>query len=235
MLLQDDNIISTMQMAYESGMNVPVSFFNEDKAKEAGAVKTKGPIWIKKPEGIEFSYMIFWTGRKFRGGYVSLNNNYSGVQRGRFDRNGETLFCSHIPEIKKCYKKILPEKSGWIVFSFIMSENGRIYFWGRDNIEHYITPIEMITQVTFEHLEEIFLHDDKLAKPEGYVASAMVYDQNYSPLYIHTALPDLSITKAWKNFYVDMEDIDKTYNFTIGLENYMRKAYAILNHHNKIY
>lgn len=235
MLLQDDNIISTISMAYESGMNVPATYFNEEEAKEAGAIKSRGPVWVRKPDGVEFSYMIFWTGRKFRGGYVSINNNYSGVQRGRFDRNGETLFCAHIPEIKRCYKKLLPEKKGWIVFSFILTEGGKIYFWGRDNIEHYVTSIESITGEFFDELEDIFVEERKLQKPVGFVASAMIYDQNFSPLKIETALPAESITKAWKNFYESMNDLDKTYNFTSGLDGYMRKAYAIMQSHNKIY
>jgi len=234
MLLHDDKIIATLTTAFESGMNVPKTFFREEDIEGLPNIHKAGPIWVQKPDGIEFAYMIYWSGRKFRGGYVSLNNNYSGVQRGRFERNGETLLCAHIPELKRAYKKLLPE-SGWIIFNFIMSDEGKIYFWGRDNIEHYKTPIEIMTGIMFEDLEEVFRTDGKLKKPEGYVASAMIFDRDNNPMYIETSYPAYTITKVWQNFYDNLRDLDKTYNFTIGLEQYMRKAYAMLQNHNKIY
>ena len=235
MLLHDDSIVSTLTKAFESGMNVPKTFFKEEDTAGLENIHRKSPLWIQKPDGIEFTYMIYWTGKKFRGGYVSINNNYQGVQRGKFQRNGETLFCSHIPEIKRCYKKILPEK-GWIAYSFIMDENGKIFFWGRDNIEHYKLSIEYITGVMFDELEDLFDTDGKLRKPIGYVASTMIFDESNKPSYIESSFVDISITKVWKNFYDKINsEVPKQFNFTIGLEQYMRRAYALLQTYNKLY
>lgn len=234
MLLNED-VIGTISMAYEAGMNVPKTYFSLHEAQESGNKYIQaGPIWIAKPDGIEFTYIVYWTGRKFRAGYISINNNYSGVQRGRFDRNGETLFISHVSEIRKWYKKILPEH-GWMAYSFIMDEDRKIFFWGKDNFEHYYNPIEKITGINPEELELAFMREEKLHKPQGFVASAMVYDEDFAKLYIHTSSVQDRVTKAWRNFYMDMEDVDKSCNLTIGLDNYMRKAYAVLMSSNKLY
>jgi len=234
MLLNED-AIQQISIAFEAGMNVPKTYFSRAEAEESGnKVVYINPLWITKPEGIEFTYIVYWTGTKFRGGYISINNNYSGVQRGRFDRNGETLIVSHIHELRKCYKKILPEY-GWIAYSFIMDDKNKIFFWGKDNIEHFYNPIENLTGLAIEDLETIFLNDEKMSKPHGFVASAMVYDENFNKLYIHTSKVKDTITQAWKSFYIDMEDVDEKCNFTIGLDNYMRKAYAILMSSNKLY
>ena len=103
MLPFDDNIIKVISEAYEVGFNIPPKYLpsDVDKIPEGREVYVNKPLSIVRPDGVEFTYILFWNGRKFKGGYVSINNNYSGVQRGSFERNGETLFASHVYGLKK--------------------------------------------------------------------------------------------------------------------------------------
>ena len=93
MLPYDDDIVNVVDDAFKNTYTIPKFYFerNYEQVRESLSeeeVFYNPPMYFVKPRGsIEFSYIVFWTGKKFLGGYVSLNNNYSGVQRGRMDRN----------------------------------------------------------------------------------------------------------------------------------------------------
>lgn len=232
----DDNIVEIIDKAYRTGYNIPKYFFQReyDNIKDnlvGKDVYFNPPMIFLKPVGIEFTYILYWTGEKFRAGYISINNNYAGVQRGPYDRNGETLFAAHVPEIKRLYKKIAVNP-GWIAKSFVLSPEGRIYYWGEDYIPHYYPQIEMLTQSGIEDLEQAFISERDGRKPEGFVASTVV--RSKAPHYLYSELPANSVSKAWKNCYSNLDNIGPDMYFTLGLDSYMRHAYAQLNIHRKI-
>jgi len=234
----DDNIVDIIDKAYRVGYNIPKYFFQReyDTIKDTLVNKEvyyNSPMIFLKPAGIEFSYLLYWNGHKFRGGYISINNNYAGVQRGQFERNGETLFASHIPDIKRIYKKITEQEiPQWICKSFILSPEGRIYYWGEDYIVHYKTQIEALTGVTMEDLHKSFHEERDNRRPDCFVASVVV--RNKVPLYLYSGQPERSVSKAWKSCYSTLGTLPNDKYFTLNLDSYMRHAYAQLNIHKKI-
>ena len=148
MLPFDDNVIKVIANAYEAGFNIPVKYFEKDydKVPEDAEVYHNNPLYIIKPQGTEFTYIMYWTGKKMKGGFISINNNYSGVQRGSWSRNGETLFAGHIYELKRSCKRLIDiSEPQWICESFVMDNNGKIFYWGKDSIEHYSEQINKLT------------------------------------------------------------------------------------------
>lgn len=235
MLPFDDNVIKVISEAYEAGFNIPVKFFEKDRDKitEDMEVFTNNPLYIVKPQGTEFTYIMYWTGKKMKGGFISLNNNYSGVQRGTWIRNGETLFAGHIYELKRCCKRLINlEEPQWICESFVMDESGKIFYWGKDSIEYYAEQLGRLTGHTIVELEDIY-SNQKSKKPEGFVASLLVMNNNI-PAYIYVDEPDESISKAWKGLYASLCGINKSYSYTNGVDTYMRTAFAKLNIHRKL-
>lgn len=231
----DDNIVEIIDKAYKVGFNIPKYYFQREYDNIKDTIQDKevyfnSPMIFLKPKGIEFSYILYWNGNKFRGGFISINNNYAGVQRGPFDRNGETLFAAHITEIKRIYKK--NAEVGWIAKAFILSPEGRIYYWGEDNVQHYKTQIEILTVTAFDDLEKSFIEERDSRRPEGFVASTIVRNKN--PLYLYSELPARSVSKAWKNCYSNLDNLGIDVYYTLGLDDYMRLAFAQLNIHKKI-
>lgn len=232
----DDNIVDIIDKAYRAGYNIPKYFFQReyDNIKdtlEGKEVYYNSPMIFIKPSGIEFTYILYWNGKRFRGGYISINNNYAGVQRGQFDRNGETIFASHIPELKRLYKKIADEPM-WIAKAFIMSPEGRIYYWGEDYITHYVPQIEILTGFKMDELLISFHEERDNRRPYCFVASVVVRNKN--PMYLYSGQPERSVSKAWKSCYSSLETLPIDRYFTLNLDSYMRHAYAQLNIHKKI-
>lgn len=235
MLPFDDNVIKVISDAYEAGFNIPVKYFEKDynKVPEDAEAYCNNPLYIIKPQGTEFTYIMYWTGKKMKGGFISINNNYSGVQRGAWSRNGETLFAGHIYELKRCCKRLIDlEKPQWICESFVMDETGKIFYWGKDSIEYYSEPLSKLTGHTIVELEEIYTNQ-KSKKPEGFVASLLVIKDG-APLYVYTAEPDESISKAWKGLYASLCMTNKAYSYSNGVDVYMRTGFAKLNIHRKL-
>jgi hypothetical protein len=240
MLPFDDNIIQVVDEAYRVGFNLPEKFFKGNPQNlnlESKEVYENYPLNIIKPEGIEFSYIIFWDGRRFLGGYISINNNYTGVQRGEFSRNGSTLFAGHVPEIKKSYKKLLKEEPMWIARAFILGVDNRIYYWGIDSVIEYSSSIYALTGDRLDDITSKFINKEKTFKPEGFTASILVKAKDVTPdthTYNTMGKACDSISKAWKGLYNEVSGFTKEFEFTLGLEPYMRKAYSLLMVSNKI-
>lgn len=240
MLQHDEDIITVVDNAFKAGFYMPKYYFQKDidevnKVKNCCEIIYNHPMFFVKPKGIEFSYIIYWNGSRFKGGFVSINNNYTGLQRGGFDRNGETLFASHIREIKMCYKKFTENDiPKWIVHSFILTEEGKILYWGLDNIEHYKEIISNYTGELFEDLVELYLSSDKRNRPEGFISSLMIYDSVGKKSYIHTGIVHMTISSAWKDIYNKINDLRKEFNYTLCLDTYARKGYAMLKSYNKL-
>lgn len=233
----DENIIGVIDNAYMAGFNIPQYFFQReyDSIKDSLVGKEvyfNNPMIFIKPQGVEFSYILFWNGEKFKGGYVSINNSYSGVQRGVFERNGETLFAAHVPEIRKCYKKVIGDTPMWIAKSFVLSTDGKIYYWGEDYPDYYKEQIEVLTEKPLEELLEGFLNGENFHKPKGYVASLTV--KNKAPLFTYIQPPAQSISKAWKLLYEALGNMPPDQYFALGIDNYMRLGYAQMMMHKKI-
>jgi len=242
MLQHDENIITVVDNAFKAGFYIPKYTFHsvsrggevEDKKLE-GEVYHNYPMYFSKPEGIEFTYIIFWNGHRFCGGFISINNTYKGVQRGGFDRNGETLFASHIHEIKMGYKKFTKkDEPRWIAHSFVITEEGKIFYWGLDNVEHYKDLISNIVGENFEDLVEIYLRDERTRRPQGFISSLMIYDDKDNKTVIENGEVQPSISASWKDLYDKVDKLPKNLTFTLCLDNYIRKGYAILKAFNKL-
>ena len=235
MLPFDNNIISVIDEAYRVGFNVPEKFFKDNITEvdtEGKEIYYNSPMYVVKPKGVEFSYIVYWTGKRFLGGYVSINNNYSSVQRGRLCNNGFTLFAAHVPEVRRCFKKLAGNIAGWICRSFILDDEGTIFSWGKDYIENYGDMIKSLTGDDVTVLQEKFDSGEKTYKPEGFV-SAMIVKNPEADFQIVSKRKD-TISKAWRDLYADAELLPVTNDFTFGMESYMRMGYAKLKAFKKI-
>ena len=239
MLQYDEDIINVVDSAYRAGFYIPQYFFQKDldKVKEKAMtdeVVHNDPMYFVKPKGIEFSYIIYWTGAKFRGGYVTINNNYTGVQRGGFDRNGQTLFASHVDDVRQYYKKFTElDKPKWIAHSFVLSDDNRIYYWGLDDVSHYADMIGAYTNNSLEDLVTMFDAGEKMEKPKGFISSLQIYDENFKKDYLHISEVKDSVSATWKNIYLMAGMLRKNFQFTLDMDAYIRKGYATLKK-NKI-
>ena len=237
MLPFDNNIISVIDEAYKAGFNIPQKFFKDNPQQidvENREVFQNYPLFIIKPEGIEFSYLLFWSGNKFYGGYVSINNNYTSVQRGTSSRNGETLFAGHVQDVRKCYKKIITDKPTWIARSFVLGNDGVIYYWGLDNIEHYAEQIYALTGFKLDEITDKFLKKEKTYKPEGFISSIMIKSDGVNRYIQTTRSPHKSISKSWADLYGVCDKLDKEFEFTKGIDSYIRKGFSLLHGFKKI-
>lgn len=234
MLQFDDNIISVIDNAYKCGYNLPEKHFKNavDMSNEKNVFENY-PLYIVKPDGVEFSYIAYYSGKSFYGSYMSINNNFTSVQRGMFSRNGETLFSSNVFEIRKCFKK--SEQKGWLIKSFILGDDNKIYFWGNDNIDHYKQPISIITGMPFEELTDQLEKGERFKRPKGFVASVMIKAMGSNRFILTNDEPHDTITSAWKALYNKCDELENQYEYTYGIESYMRTAYAKLKLSDKLF
>ena len=234
MLPYDDDIVNVVDDAFKNTYTIPKFYFerNYEQVRESLSeeeVFYNPPMYFVKPRGsIEFSYIVFWTGKKFLGGYVSLNNNYSGVQRGRMDRNGETIFAGHIKPIRTIFKRYLDDKPRWICEAFLLTEDNKILYWGKDSVEHYEEQIYKLTGYTPEELKEKFLSGEKTFKPKGFLASIMIYGLDFERQFIYSGDVKETLSQTWRQMYDDASTFAKDRQFTVGIDAYMRKAYSMI-------
>lgn len=232
MLPYEEDIINVIDNAFKSGFNIPKYYFEKDydnvKDSIEGEIYFCDPMYFVKPKGIEFSYILFWNGHRFKGGYVAINNNYIGLQRGPRSRNGSTLFASHILDLKKCFKRYTGSEPTWICHSFIMDEKGKIFYWGTDSVDNYVEQIETLTGEGIAELEEFYINDGNTVKPKGFVSSIVVYDADSDAFICCGDLAD-SITKSWNLLYEKADTLKKNFWFITGVESYVRMAFAKLN------
>lgn len=234
MLPFDDKIVDVIDDAFKHGFSVPKYAFESNLEElleisgDSDEVFFNHPMYFLKPDSIEFSYIIFWDGKKFHGGYISINNNYAGVQRGGLERNGETLFAGHVKRIRTCYKKVAKDKPMWLCSAFLLDNERRILYWGHDEVSHYEEAIMKLTGHSLDELEEKFKSGEKTYKPNGFVPSILLYRGGFEKLYIKTGEAGTSISSVWRNFYKDLSSTPRDILYMQGMTDYMRKAYAML-------
>jgi len=236
MLPFESSIIDVINEGYEAGFNLPEKFLphQTEDIPPNSELFINDPLTIVKPVGFEFTYMVFWDGRKFRGGYISINNNYSGVQRGMFARNGETLFAGHVITLRKRFKNICKKDNPrWVCKAFILSESGKIFYWGNDIIDYYSEQLKVLTGSNVAELEDKFLSGEKTFKPAGFVSSILIKSVGTAK-FIHTGNVSESISKSWHSCYGEAEKLDKGFYYTLGVDNYIRKAYRKMMEKNII-
>ena len=229
MLPFEGDVINVIDDAFKAGFNIPKYYFEKDFNDSIdGEVYFCDPMYMLKPQGIEFSYVLFWTGSRFKGGFVSMNNNYIGLQRGARSRNGSTLFAQHVPELKRCYRRYCGSEPAWIVHSFVLGDNGKIYYWGLDDIDVYVEQIEKITDMPFDDLVSLYLSEDNTKKPKGFVSSLAIFTRDGE---MFTCCGDVAdtITKSWNVLYEKADCLKKDLWWVPNIESYMRTAYAKLN------
>lgn len=230
MLPYEKDVIGVIDNAYRAGFTIPHYIFDkdqkliEDSPEEFYYVP---PLFIAKPKGVEFSYILFWTGEKFRGGYIAITNNYSGVQRGYRERNGGTIFAAHIKELRLCIRKLMGEEPCWVAYSFVLGENGRLYFWGTDSIDFYADPIEHLTGESMKGLTDMFMNPEKNKRPEGFVSFLPVFCRD-KPTFLCTGDPKETVSKSWRILYEKLECLSHDFWFSVGIDSYARNAYAQL-------
>lgn len=238
----DLDVVSMLNSAYQAGYNVPMYIFQnkfpefeedlrEEEVLDAGMVK------LIKPKGVDLTYSIYWTGRKFRGGYVSINNRYSGVNRGYpVKENGKTMFAAHLPDIKsKLKRQIEGKKAQWCCVDVILGADGKLYFWKPGRIEEEFSLIlslygEDPTEENFQKLTDNFTNTDiKTYKPEGFMCSLPYSSEERTQTYLyvhHNAEP--TVSAVWKKTYEKMELLKKQCMFQYGMDRYMTRCYGIL-------
>jgi hypothetical protein len=222
------NIVDVITSAYEAGLNVPKYYFQKHYEEmkdtfEEHELIVVPPLYFVKPEGVEFNYSIFWTGRKFRGGFVTIKNNYRGLGRGPYNPgNGKTMFAAHVPEFKKSIKKIVGEEPVWVSIDGVLSE-GKIYFWGFSEVDSEL--VEKLTGDSIDVLTQKFTEDETTNKPEGFVAASNIFGPEG---FSFSEGPEKSITKAWKEFYIKASMLKKEYWYTENMDTLMRKGYSEL-------
>jgi hypothetical protein len=219
------NIVEVITSAYETGMAVPQYYFQRHYEEMKDAIDDQEivavpPMWFIKPKGIEFNYTLYWTGRKFKGGYVTLLNNYLGINRGPEVSNGATMFAAHVLKFKKAAKKLVDEEPLWLSINGILTDNG-VVFWGYSEVDRGL--VEQLVGDTLEGISEKFINNEKTLFPEGFVVRLNVF--NAESLVI-TEGPEKSITAAWKAVYQKASMLKKHCWYTEALDNYMRKAYS---------
>jgi len=241
------DIITATEVAIKSGFNIPAySFDIPDKLYAIpayGEIVRNGRMFFKKPEGYDISYILFWTGKHFHGGYVAINSTYAFIDRGTKAERGFVLFADHIPELKKKVKRLLVEagiadKEGFfIVGDFVLQEDGTFIYWGIDfDIDKYIKAIELLTGYSINDIAEAFLEQSSLRikKPAGFTGSLVYNDVTGEEVETKQMLSSgVSITKVFENIYSSLSH-NKCYIFLYGYERLFRKVFHILKKQNKL-
>ena len=241
------DIITATEVAIKSGFNIPAYSFNSpDKLYSLpyeGEIVQNGRMFFKKPEGYDISYILFWTGKHFHGGYVVINSNYAFIDRGIDAERGFVLFADHIPEIKKKMKRLLKEagiadKEGFfIIGDFILQEDGTLTYWGIDfNIDKYVEAIEILTGYSIDDIVNAFLEqsDLKIKKPKGFTGAIVYDDMTEEELKMKTMYDSgTSITQTFEKIYSKLSH-NKCYIFLYGYERLFKKVFHILKKQNKL-
>lgn len=220
------NIVEVITSAYETGMAVPQYYFQRHYEEMREAIDDQEivavpPMWFIKPKGVEFNYTVYWTGRKFRGGYVTLVNNYAGIGRGpEMKGNGCTMFASHVQKFKKAAKKLVDTEPYWISIDGILTDSG-VVFWGYGEVDTEL--IEKLTGEEFDNLQAKFDSEEKTSFPEGFVARCLVMGGDTIRV---SEGPEKSITAVWKKVYQSASMLKKKFWYTEALDNMMRKGYS---------
>jgi hypothetical protein len=220
------NIVEVITSAYESGMAVPQYYFQRhyEEMKEViddQEIIAVPPMWFVKPKGVEFNYTVYWNGRKLRGGYLTIQNNYKGIGRGpELKGNGSTMFAAHVQKFKKAARKLSGEESLWISIDGILTDTG-VVFWGYGEVDQKL--IERLTGEEIGVLEGKFNAEEKTSFPEGFVARCLA--MGGEPIEVIEG-PEKSITAAWKKVYQKASMLKKKFWYTEALDNMMRKGYS---------
>lgn len=240
------DVITATEIAIKSGFNIPPYAFNSPEklyGVKGNEIIQNGRMYFKKPDGYDLSYILFWTGKHFHGGYISLNSNYAFLDRGFSAERGFVLFASHLPEIKKKVKRLLreagiAEKEGFFIrIDLVLQEDGTLVYWGADyDINKYIEAIELLTEYSIDTIASAFMeqNDIRIKKPEGYVGAVMfddISDGEITNRYCYGTA--MSIKATFKQIYSKLMP-NKNYIFLQGYEKIFSPAFHILKKHNKI-
>lgn len=222
------SIVEVITTAYEIGLNVPQYYFQRHyeemkEVLEGHEMVVVSPMYFIKPSGVEFNYTVFWTGSKFRGGYVTIDNNYTGVGKGQdLKGSARTMVALHVPEIKRALKRaVQADNPVWLSIDLIY-DGEKIYFWGYGDLD--VEMVSKLTGIDIEELSEKFVAGDKVTKPEGFVAKGMVMPDGF----FMVSEVEKSVTAAWKDFYHRASMLKKTLWYNEGLDGFMRKGYSKL-------
>jgi hypothetical protein len=242
MIARIGDIITATEVAIKSGFEIPPYAFNTPEklhGVKGNEIIQNGRMFFKKPDGYDISYILFWTGKHFHGGYVSINSNYAFLDRGDEAEIGFVLFAEHLPEIKKKMKRLLKEagimdKEGFFIRGdFVLQEDGTLFYWGIDfDINKYIGAIEVLTGHDIDTIAGAFMEqsDLRIKKPSGF-AGAMAYSEDEEIKMMYEVSP--SITKAFENMYSKLSH-NRRCMFLYGYERIFRRAYHILKKQNKL-
>ena len=92
--------------------------------------------------------------------------------------------------------------------------------------------MKVLTGSNVAELEDKFLSGEKTFKPAGFVSSILI--KFGEARLIQTGDVSESISKSWHSCYGEAEKLDKGFYYTLGVDNYIRKAYRKMMEKNII-
>ena len=228
---------ATMILAKEAGIRFPEHFKKGKSVDPEDDLYDAGIYYFRRPEkSFEMSYLTYWNGARFRGGYIIYENNYSMPGKGRsIYHNGITVFAEDTKEIRNIVKKArqfhegdemftLPK--GWVKFNFLLYSD-QLHYWGIE-LHQYLDPymqdcISKLMDMPYDDLLSLFDSYEKNKKPElKYVAALPVFVDD-AIIYIDVCGENVS--QAWKLLYKEVAEIPKIFHAYLNIDEYHRSCH----------
>ena len=191
--------------------------------------------FLKRDDALDISYLAYWNGHTFKGGYICYRNHYTMAGHGLESvDNGVTIYADDTKEIRNYLKRFKqyshnddnnfkPDPS-WIMFNFILYDN-QLHFWGVEFITslylNFSIPIEIITGIEIDELEAKYLADEKFRKPQiKYIAVLPLIGDGVQDLIIESGD---TVSAAWKKIY--KTELEKNHHIFLGIDEYHRTCH----------
>jgi hypothetical protein len=235
--------IETMILAKEFGIRFP-EHHKKSKVDADLEMYDAGIYYFKKPkDSFDVSYLTYWNGKKFRGGYIIYENNYSMPGKGvELPENGITLYPDDTKEIRNILKKARQYNDsedspglikGWYKFNFALYSD-ELHFWGIETLDIFsisgqeMSCIECIMDKPYLEIIDLFDSEEKNRKPkEKYVASLPGFckNLNINEYDGHVISHGDTVSQAWKRLYRKIENEDSIYHFYLNIDEYHRACH----------
>ncbi len=230
--------------AYDVGLYVPkiqylgdktlaeINMIDLDKGWEVAEKK----LAIEVLEGVQCSFVAFWSGEEFFYNTIIINDNYlmTGQQGICLPANAVTAFPGKSKKVDNILKK-LAEKfmekeafKGFVTLDVTFKEDKLYYNRIKFSIIYdYLYSLSALSNIGVDTLLARMEAGDKVEKPDGFGCSLRLWEYPYGPANIvagekyveehHLEKADdcyvitsngRTIKKAWKNLYNKSKDID---------------------------
>ena len=226
-------------LAKEMGMRFP------EKYKKSGVTINAENVnnfydadiyyFLKRDDSFNVSYLAYWNGKTFRGGYICYRNHYTMAGSGiESVDNGVTIYPDDTREIRGYLKRFKqyandpdnnfnPDPS-WYMFNFSLYDD-LLHFWGIDSNENidlrYSAAIEIIMGSDFDSVMELFNSEQKNRKPAvKYIAVLPVFTDSSVDMIVEEGD---TISRAWKNIYET--NLKKNEHIFLGINDYHRRCH----------